>query len=94
MMAIKSFENLKTSDVGRSNVLVCPSCGKATEMKLYAFTDASVVAHLLQKKEEGFAVCPKCAAVFRVNPNYMEQRQMGTVCTLEPHDLSSIGKRQ
>ena len=89
-MAIKSIENLKTNDVGNSNVLICPSCGKATEMKLYAFTDASVVAHLLKKKEEGIAVCPKCASVFAVNPHYMEQKQMGTVCTLEPQDLSPL----
>ncbi len=92
-MAIKSIEKLKMNDVGNSNVLVCPACGKATEMKLYAFTDASVVAHLKKKKQEGVAVCPKCAAVFRVNPNYMEQKQLGTVCTLEPHDLMPLEKR-
>ncbi len=92
-MAIKSIENLKTNDVGNSNVVVCPACGKATEMKLFAFTDASMVAHLLKKKQEGIAVCPKCAAVFRVNPNYMEQKQLGTVCTLEAHDLSPLDKR-
>jgi len=93
-MAIKSIENLKTKDVGTSNVVVCPVCGKATEMKLYALNDASIVAHLLEKKEEGIAVCPKCAAVFSVNPNYMEQKQLGTVCTLEPQDLSPLARRK
>ena len=92
-MAIKSIENLKTNDIGRSNVVVCPSCGKATEMRIYELADASMVAHLLKKKAEGIAVCPKCAAVFAVNPHYMEEKKLGTVCTLEAHDLSALTRR-
>ena len=89
-MAIKSFENLKTKDIGSSNVVVCPVCGKATEMRIYEFTDASMLAHLLQKKANGVAICPKCATPFTLNPNYLEQKKLGTVCTLEPQDLSPL----
>ena len=91
-MAIKSIENLKTTDLGNSDVLVCPVCGKATEMRLFENEDASMVAHLLKKPPQGIAVCPKCAAVFAVNPHYIEEKKNGTVCTLEPQDLSVIVK--
>ena len=70
--------------------MVCPFCKKAVEMRLFENVDASLVAHLLKKPAEGFAVCPKCAVAFSVNPNYIEQKKLGTVCTLEPHDLSPI----
>ena len=89
-MAIKSIENLKTKDIGASNVVVCPVCGKATEMRIYEFIDASVLAHLLQKKANCVAICPKCATTFAMNPNYLEQKKLGTVCTLEPQDLTPL----
>jgi len=90
VMAIKSIENLKTNDLGASNVLVCPSCGKATELRLFENVDASMVAHLLKKPAQGLAVCAKCAAVFTVNPHYIAEKKSGTVCTLEPQDLSVL----
>lgn len=89
-MAIKSIENLKTEDLGESNVLLCPKCGKATVMRLFEAADASMVAHLLKKQPLGLAVCPKCAAAFTVNPHYMTEKKNGTVCELEPHDLTSL----
>ena len=91
-MAIHSIENLKTNDLGHSNVLVCPACGKANEMRLFENIDASFVAHFLKKEAQGLAVCTKCATVFTVNPNYIEQFKIGTVCTLEPHDLTVLVK--
>ena len=89
-MSIKSIENLKTTDLGTSNVLVCPVCAKATEMRLFENVDASMVAHLHKKPALGIAVCPKCAAVFTVNPHYITEKKNGTVCTLEPQDLTVL----
>ena len=51
-----------------------------------------MVAHLHKKPSQGIAVCPKCAAVFAVNPHYIEEKKNGTVCTLEPNDLTVIVK--
>ena len=89
-MAIKSIENLKTNDLGNSNVLICPSCGKATELRLFENVDASMVAHLLKKPAQGIAVCPKCANVFSVNPHYVSEKKSGTVCELESQDLTVL----
>lgn len=91
-MAIKSIENLKTNDLGDSNILLCPACGKATVLRLFEAVDASMVAHLLKKQPLGIAVCPKCAAAFSVNPHYMAEKKIGTVCELEPQDLKALTK--
>lgn len=89
-MAIRSMENLKTEPLGETNVLLCPSCGKATVLQLFVNSDRSAVSMLKEKRDSGFAVCPKCAAVFAVNENYLEQKRIGTVCTLEPQDLTVL----
>ena len=87
-MSIRSVENLKTEPLGESNVLLCPVCGKATAMQLFVNSDRSAVALLKGKRDAGFAVCPKCASVFNVNENYIEQKRIGTYCTLETQDLT------
>ena len=89
-MAIRSIENLKTEPLGESNVLLCPCCKKATALQLFVNSDRSAVSMLKKKRDNGFAVCPKCAAVFNVNENYIEQKRIGTVCTLEAHDLTVL----
>ncbi len=89
-MAIRSMENLKTEPLGETNVLLCPCCGKATALQLFVNSDRSAVSMLKKKRDSGFAVCPKCAAVFAVNENYVEQKRIGTVCTLEPQDLTVL----
>lgn len=89
-MAIRSMENLKTEPLGESNVLLCPCCGKATVLQLFVNSDRSAVSLLKKKRDSGIAVCPKCAAVFGVNENYIEQKRIGTVCTLEPGDLKIL----
>ena len=91
-MAIKSIENLKTNDLGNSNVLVCPVCEKAVELRLFENVDSSMVARLHKKAPQNIALCPKCATVFTVNPHYMEEKKNGTVCTLEPQDLTVLVK--
>ena len=89
-MAIRSIENLKTELLGETNVLVCPCCGKATALQLFLNSDRSAVSRFKKKRDSGFAVCPKCAAVFGVNDNYIEQKQIGTFCELEPQDLTVL----
>ena len=93
-MAIKSIENLKINELGDSNVVIWPVCGKATEMRLFENVDGSMVAHLLKKAPQNIAVCPKCATVFTVNPHYIEEKKNGTVCTLEPQDLTVLVKNR
>ena len=89
-MAIKSFENLKTNDLGESNALLCPVCGGEAKMRLFENVDGSLVAHLQKKPAQGIAVCPLCATVFTVNPHYMTEKKNGTVCELEPIDLTVL----
>ena len=91
-MAIRSLENLKTESLGESNVLLCPCCGKATALQIFLNSDRSAVSLLKKKRDTGFAVCPKCAAVFSVNENYIEQKHIGTVCQLEGQDLTVLVK--
>ena len=87
-MAIRTIENLKTDDLGETNSLVCPQCQNEGPMRLFRNQDSSAINLLLKKDAEGFAVCPHCSAVFRVNPNYIEQKTIGTFCMLEPCDLT------
>lgn len=89
-MAIRSFENLKTDDLGETNSVVCPLCGNDGPLRLFRNQDASALNLLLKKEAQGFAVCPKCSAVFSVNPNYIEQRSIGTYCTLDQNDLKVL----
>ena len=86
-MAIRSIEHLKTNDLGDTDVVVCPYCKKATAMRLFALADRSAVARFKKKHGESIAVCPKCSAVFRVNQNFVDLRQSGTVCTMSAEDL-------
>lgn len=89
-MSIKSFEKLKTNDLGASNDLVCPVCGALVQMRLFENVDGSMVANLHKKPAQGLAVCPACATVFTVNPHYITEKKNGTVCELEPQDLSVL----
>ncbi|MBR3094594.1 MAG: hypothetical protein IKH12_03275 [Clostridia bacterium] len=89
-MAIKTIEKLKTTDLGASNELACPVCGAVSQMRLFENTDGSMVAHLHKKPAQGLAVCPRCATVFTVNPHYIAEKKNGTVCELEPQDLTVL----
>ena len=89
-MAIHSFEKLKTSDLGETDVIVCPVCRKATVLRLFTAHDMSAVSFLKKKHDDSVAVCPKCSSVFSVNQNYVTLRQQGTVCTLTESDLSLL----
>ena len=83
-MAIKTIEKLKTTDLGASNELACPVCGAVSQMRLFENTDGSMVAHLHKKPAQGLAVCPT------VNPHYIAEKKNGTVCELEPQDLTVL----
>lgn len=68
-MAIKNFLNNKTEDLGSSNPVICPSCGKETALQLFTNYDTNnYIGKILGKdKEYNFAVCPLCAGVFKIN---------------------------
>lgn len=74
-MAIKTFIKNKTEDMGESNVIICPKCGKATRMRLYSNYDLdNYLAMLLKKSDDfDFAVCPKCAGVFKLADTFVPQ---------------------
>ena len=89
-MATRSIANLKTSDLGETDVVVCPVCKKATALRLFEAHDRSVVSRFKKKDDENVAVCPKCSSVFRVNPNYVTLKKQGTVCTMNVSDLTVL----
>lgn len=89
-MAIRSIENLKTSDLGDTDVIVCPVCRKATALRLFEAKDHSVVSYLKKRHNDSFAVCPKCNSVFCVNQNYVTLREQGTVCRMTESDLTLL----
>lgn len=68
-MAIKNLLKNKTEDLGNSNPVICPSCKKETQMRLFANYDLdNYIGKLLGKdKEYNFAVCPLCSSVFSIN---------------------------
>lgn len=88
-MSIKFFGKEYTKSIGVSNPITCPVCKEKTELSMFECIDASALAMLLGKPvEENFAICPKCAAVLRVNPDYINTRKKGTVCYLQDSDVT------
>jgi len=91
-MSISSFDKAYTTKHGVSNEINCPICSKKVALALFENIDASPVSMFLGKDMKMyFAVCPACASVFDVNPNYMKERQKGTTCFLTPDDLKVKG---
>lgn len=73
IMAIRTLIKNKTDDMGSSNEITCPSCGQLTSMRLYSNYDLdNYLAMLLGKTDDfSFAVCPKCAAVFKLSDTFV-----------------------
>lgn len=89
IMAIKTFDKVYTKDHGLSNEITCPVCSVRTAVKLFENTDVSPTAMFLKKDlHTFFAVCPKCASVFSVNPDYMKAKLDGTTCLMTESDLT------
>lgn len=92
-MAIKTMEKLITKDSGSANEIKCPACGETVSFRLFENIDLSLLNIVLKKENESaFAVCPKCAAVFGVNSNYIKERNNGTAVFLTESDLSKLEK--
>ena len=88
-MAIKTFDKVYTKDHGFSNEITCPVCSDSVAVKLFENTDVSPTAVILKKElHTFFAVCPKCASVFSVNPDYMKAKLDGMTCSLTASDLA------
>ncbi len=91
-MAIKTGEKLITKNHGKSNLVVCPDCGKEVNFSLFENIDLSSVALFLKKKSGCFAVCPQCAGVFGVNENFIHEKERGTACAMTQSDLEKLKK--
>ncbi|MFI3141395.1 MAG: hypothetical protein R3Y27_03685 [Clostridia bacterium] len=88
-MAIKTIENVYISDSGSTNVVVCPQCNKATEIRVISSADYGAVTLLLGKQiETDFGVCPHCSSVFSIKPEYLAAKSEGTTVTMTPDDLT------
>lgn len=74
-MAIKTFIKNKTEDMEESNEIVCPKCKQTTPMRLYSNYDLdNYISLILGKSDDfSFAVCPKCAAVFKLSDTFVPQ---------------------
>lgn len=72
-MAIRIPIKNKTDDMGESNEILCPKCGQLTSMHLYSNYDLdNYISLILGKSDDfNFAVCPKCAAVFRLGDTFV-----------------------
>ena len=71
-MAIRNlFKNI-TDDMGPSEEVVCPKCHQLTTMQMYSNYDSgNYIAMILKKNTRlNFAVCPKCATVFKLSDTY------------------------
>lgn len=72
-MAIKTIIKNKTDDMGESNDIICPKCGQVVRMRLYSNYDLdNYIAMVLGKSDNfNFAVCPKCASVFKLADTFV-----------------------
>ena len=93
-MAIPTINKLNVTDEDISNPVICPSCGKTVGMRLFGAEDKSTVGKLFPEKQEmAVAVCPMCAAVYKVADNYYKERKNGTTVYMTPEDLESLNRK-
>ncbi|MCM1364131.1 MAG: hypothetical protein NC122_06635 [Faecalibacterium sp.] len=92
-MAVPSLEKVYTTAHGISNDVLCPACAETVSLSLFENMDLSAINTILGKEVTTyFAVCPKCASVLSINPNYMKEKLNGTTCTLTKSDLEIMVK--
>ena len=93
-MAIPTINKLNVTDEDISNPVICPSCGKTVGMRLFGAEDKSVVGKLYPEKQDmAIAVCPVCAAVYKVADNYYKERKNGTTVFMTEKDLESLERK-
>ncbi|MBO5936352.1 MAG: hypothetical protein J6V06_05270 [Clostridia bacterium] len=93
-MAIPTINKLNVTDEDISNPVICPSCGKTVGMRLFGAEDKSTVGKLFPEKQKmAVAVCPMCAAVYKVADNYYKERKNGTLVYMTEKDLESLERK-
>ena len=93
-MAIPTINKLNVTDEDISNPVICHTCNKTVGMRLFGTEDKSTVGKLFPEKQNtAIAVCPLCAAVYKVADNYYKERQNGTTVFMTESDLESIERK-
>lgn len=93
-MAIPTINKLNVTDEDISNPVICPSCNKTVGFRLFGAEDQSTIGKLFpEKKNMAVAVCPMCAAVYKVADNYYKERKNGTLVYMTPEDLESLERK-
>ena len=93
-MAIPTINKLNVTDEDISNPVICPSCGKTVGMRLFGAEDKSTIGKLFPEKQEmAIAVCPVCAAVYKVADNYYKERKNDTTVFMTPEDLEGLDRK-
>lgn len=93
-MAISTINKLNVTDEDISNPVICPKCNKTVGMRLFGAEDKSTVGKLFPEKQDmAIAVCPLCAAVYKVADNYYKERKNGTTVFMTEKDLESLERK-
>ncbi len=93
-MAISTINKLNVTDEDISNPVICPACNKTVGMRLFGAEDKSTVGKLYPEKQNtAIAVCPLCAAVYKVADNYYKERRNGTTVFMTESDLENIERK-
>jgi hypothetical protein len=93
-MAISTINKLNVTDEDISNPVICPSCNKTVGMRLFGAEDKSTVGKLFPEKQNtAIAVCPLCAAVYKVADNYYKERRNGTTVFMTESDLEFLERK-
>ena len=89
-MAISTINKLNVTDEDISNPVICPTCNKTVGMRLFGAEDKSTIGKLFPEKQNtAIAVCPLCAAVYKVADNYYKERQNGRTVFMTENDLET-----
>ena len=93
-MAISTINKLNVTDEDISNPVICPACNKTVGMRLFGAEDKSTVGKLYPEKQNmAIAVCPSCAAVYKVADNYYKERRNGTTVFMTEKDLEGLERK-
>ena len=93
-MAISTINKLNVTDEDISNPVICTKCGKTVGMRLFGAEDKSTLGKLFPEKQNiAYAVCPLCAAVYKVADNYYKERKNGTKVYMTEKDLESLERK-
>ncbi len=93
-MDYKLGNNKKIKDIGKTNNIECPKCGKKVHFSVFSNANIDVVPSLpiIKSSNVYFLVCPSCAEIFTVDEKIGDEFKNGKTLVIGNYDLKNLSK--